>query len=276
MRDLDGRRPRTWLAVEGEQAVLAVAREDLLDRAGLELELAELAATHSAPRVLGGGVDADEAKEDVTARRLRRRTKTRVEILRTPAERADDPAGRDVALERQRVARAGREQLGQRVLQERQGARLIADVGDDLGDEPRLETNTDASRRPLDRLCKLVLRGRGDRDHPGPQELPELRVAERVVEEVGAQRDENARTRAWVVGERGEAREEPAARLLVGRQREQLLELVDDEQQLASGRKDLLHDAADPELVAASSSTTSSGRSTATRRRAAASSSKGY
>ena len=133
---------------------------------------------------------------------------------------------------------------------QRQGARLIADVGDDLGDEPRLEANADASRWPLDRLRKLVLRGRGDRDHPGPQELPELRVAERVVEEVGAQRDENARTRAWVVGERGEAREEAAARLLVGRQREQLLELVDDEQQLASGRQDPLHDAADPELVA--------------------------
>ena len=71
-----------------------------------------------------------------------------------------------------------------------------------------------------------------------------------MVEEVGAQRDENAHARARVGGERGEAREETAAHLLVGRQREQLLELVDDEQQLAPSRQDPLHDATDPELVA--------------------------
>ena len=176
VRDLDGRRPRQRLAVEGEQPMLAVAREDLVERVGIELELAELAAADPAPRVLRAGVDADEAKEDLAARGLRRRAEARVEILRAAAERADDAAGRDVALERQHVGGAGREQLGQRVLQQRQGARLVADVGDDLGDEARLEANADASRRPLDRLRQLVLRGRGDRDHPGPQELPELRV----------------------------------------------------------------------------------------------------
>ena len=249
VRDLDGRRPCQWLAVEGEQTVLAVACEHLVERVRLELELAKLAATHPAPRVVGSGVDAHEAKEDLAAGCPRRRAEACVEILGTPAERADDPAGRDVALERQHVAGAVREQLGQRVLQERHGARLVADVGDDLGDEPRLEANADASCRPLDRLGELVLRRRRDRDHPGPEQLPELRVAEGMVEEVGAQRDENARRRAGVVGERGEACEEPAARLLVGRQREQLLELVDDEQQLAPGREDPLHDAADPELV---------------------------
>ena len=250
VRDLDRRRPRQRLAVEGEQAVLAVARDDLVERVGIELELAELASAHPASRVLRGGVGVDEAQEDLAACGLRRRTEARVELLRAAPESADDATGREVALERQRVAGAGREELGQRVLQERQGARLVADVGDDLGDEPRLEADADASCRPLDRLRKLVLRGCGDRDHPGPQELPELRVAERMVEEVGAQRDENARGRVRVVGERGKAREETAARLLVGRQREQLLELVDDEQQLAPGRQDPLHDATDPELVA--------------------------
>jgi hypothetical protein len=70
-----------------------------------------------------------------------------------------------------------------------------------------------------------------------------------VVEEVGAHRDEHGGGRVGIGHERGEAREEPAARLLVRRQREQLLELVDDEEQLAARRKDPLHDAADPELV---------------------------
>src|SRR5512132_4554693 len=138
--------------------MLAVAREDLRDRVGIELQLAELAAAHPAPRVLRGRVDADEAHEDLAARALGRRTEPRVETLRPASERADAAAGRDVALERQRVGGAGREELGQRVLQQRQGARLVAYVGDDLGDEPRLIANADASRGPLDSLRQLVLR----------------------------------------------------------------------------------------------------------------------
>jgi hypothetical protein len=59
------------------------------------------------------------------------------------AERTDDPTRREIALERQHVAGAVREELGERVLQQRQGAWLVADVGDDLGDEPRLEANAD-------------------------------------------------------------------------------------------------------------------------------------
>ncbi len=53
--DLHGRRPRHRLAVEGEQTVLAVTRKHLVERVGLELELAQLAATHPAPRVLRRG-----------------------------------------------------------------------------------------------------------------------------------------------------------------------------------------------------------------------------
>ena len=177
MRDLDGRRARQRLAVEGEQTMLAVAREDLVERVELELELAKLAATHPAPRVVRSRVCAHEAKEDLAAGCPRRWAKACVEILGPAAERADDPTVAR-ALERQHVAGAVREQLGERVLQERHGARLVADVGDDLGDEPRLEANADASRRPLDRLGELVLRRRRNRDHPGPQQLPELRVAE--------------------------------------------------------------------------------------------------
>jgi hypothetical protein len=247
--DLDGRRPCQRLAVEGKQAMLAVACEHLVERIGLELELAELAATNPAPRVVRGGVGAHEAEEDLAAGCPRRRTEMRVKTLGTPAERADDPARRDVALERQHVGGAVREQLGERVLQERHGTRLVAHVGDDLGNEPWLEANADTSRRPLDRLGKLFLRRRRNRDHPGPQQLPELRVAKGVIEEVGAQRHENTRGRVGVVGQRSETCEEPAACLLVGREREQLLELVDHEQQLAPGREDPLHDATDPELV---------------------------
>src|SRR6266511_2204375 len=94
--------------------MLAVAREDLRDRVGIELQLAELAAAHPAPRVLRGRVDADEAHEDLAAGGLGLRTEPRVETLRPASECADDAAGRDVARMCQRVGGAGREELGQR------------------------------------------------------------------------------------------------------------------------------------------------------------------
>ena len=72
-----------------------------------------------------------------------------------------------VALERQQVARPGREQLGQGVLQQRQGAGLVADVGDDLGDEARLEAHADASAGPSMASASSSARGRGDRHHAG-------------------------------------------------------------------------------------------------------------
>ena len=198
--DLDGGRARQWLAVEGEQTVLAVACEHLVERVGLELELAKLAATNPAPRVVRSRVGAHEAKEDLAAGCPRRWAKVCVETSARRPSAPTTPPGCEVALERQHVAGAVREQLGERVLQERQGARLVADVRDDL----RRRAPARSERRPVvpavDRLGELVLRRRRDRDRPGPEQLAELRVAEGAVEEVGAQRDEHARRR--VVGRR--------------------------------------------------------------------------
>src|SRR5207245_8578406 len=59
-----------------------------------------------------------------------------------------------------------------------------------------------------------------------------------------------AHGRARVGGERGQPVEETAAQLLIGREGEELLELVDDEQQLAVGRQDPLRHTPDAELVA--------------------------
>ena len=61
VRDLDRRCSSQRLAVEGEQAVLAIPRDDLVERVGIELELAELASADPASRVLRGGVGVDEA-----------------------------------------------------------------------------------------------------------------------------------------------------------------------------------------------------------------------
>ena len=52
------------------------------------------------------------------------------------------------------------EQLGERVLHERQGAGLLGDVGGDLGDEGGLDGLADRARRPDDRPLELVGRER--------------------------------------------------------------------------------------------------------------------
>ena len=64
----------------------------------------------------------------------------RLEQLLGPArERAGDAADPPVALEREHAVRRALGELGQRVLQERQGAGPVDDVGDHRGDERRLD-----------------------------------------------------------------------------------------------------------------------------------------
>ena len=62
-------------------------------------------------------------------------------------------------------------------------------IGNDLRDEAWLEADADAFGRALDRLREFILGRCRDGHQPRAQELTELRVAERMVEEVGAQGD---------------------------------------------------------------------------------------
>ena len=160
MGDLHGRAAGERLAVEGEQPVLAVACEDLVENRRLDLEPPKLAPAHAAARVLCLGVDRHEAQEDLPRGLPRRRIESLVELLGATAERADDAARRAVALVRQEVARPAREQLRERVLEERQRPRLVVHVGHDLRDEAGLEANTHLRGGALDRERQVVLRGR--------------------------------------------------------------------------------------------------------------------
>ena len=250
MGDLDRGGASQRLPVEGEEATFAVAVKDFVERVCVKVELAQFAPADAASRVLRGGIDAHEAEEHLAAGSLRARVEAPVELLRAAAQRADDPAGRHVTLEREHVARTCGEEFGERVLQQRQCAGLLVDVGDDLRDEAWLETYADALRGSLDRVREFVLRRGGDCHHARAQQLSELRVTERMVEEVRSQSEHDAHPRAWVAGERGEAVEERAPSLLVGRQRKELLELVDGEQQVGSLREDPLRDPAHAQLVA--------------------------
>jgi hypothetical protein len=124
------------------------------------------------------------------------------------------------------------EQLGQGVLQQRQGPRLILHFGDQLGHQPGLQRHAHPLGRFTDGL--LQLRSRQWRQHlgPGPEQLTEARIRKRPVVEVGPQGQHHPDAALGVGGRRVQGCQEPGPPGLVVDQGEQLLELVDHHQQL--------------------------------------------
>ena len=132
-------------------------------------------------------------------------------------------------------------ELGQRVLQHRERSGLVDHVADDPGHQAGLEFEPCGCRRPGDRLCQLVTRRHRHRDERSTQHRPEVRLGQRTVEEVRAHRDHHSHPPPSVTDRGGETVEEAAPGRLVGRQREQFFELIDDQQQFAVVvRQDLL------------------------------------
>ena len=135
------------------------------------------------------------------------------------------PEGR-VPGEGELVALASVEQLGERVLEQRQRVRLAAHVADQLGEQARLEPHAD----PLGRLRRGGLElARPERQHVHDvlgHEPAEDRIGQRAIEEVGAQHDEHPQAVAWFLGRGHETGEEPVSDVVVD-EREELLELVD-------------------------------------------------
>ena len=80
------------------------------------------------------------------------------------------------------------EQLGHRVLEQRQRAGLVDDVGDDAGHEAGLERGAHPFGRFDDGSFELVGGERCDGHRPGFDERGEIRVAQRPVVEVGPER----------------------------------------------------------------------------------------
>ena len=91
-----------------------------------------------------------------------------VDALGSSGESPCDPADLLVRGEGQPVTVPMLEQLGQGVLQKREGPGLMGDVGDHLGYEPGLGPNADPLGRPSDRPLKLL--GGERRDRLGPSE----------------------------------------------------------------------------------------------------------
>jgi hypothetical protein len=221
------------------RAPLAVPRRDLVDRD---------AAARVDGLVLAG---VDELREEAASRALqvvREAVDQRVGVL---LERADQAAEVLVHLGREGAAAASLPQAAEGVLQERQGAGLVADVGEDPVEQTWREGQADERGRGLDRAAHLLAGHASDED-------PVFLVVGDAVEAEAGVVDEDLAAVAEEVDAEGEddvhagvgAREGPQllheglAGLRVGDVREELLELVDDEQQRtvrATGEELLQH-----------------------------------
>ena len=251
MRQLDRRRAGPRVPVEGELARGAERVEDGRHRLLVDVERGDLRARHPAPRVLGPLAERDQAQEQLPGGLLAVVVELRVELLGSAPQRPGHAADLPVGLEEQGPAVAPFEELGERVLHQRERAGLLGDVGQHRGHEARLQRDVDALRRPGDRPLELLGRERHHRLDAGLEQLREPPVQQRPVVEVGPQRGDHAEAAVRIGGGGLEAPEEVRPDGLVLDEREHLLELVDHEDELATvGREQPQDRAVQPVLVA--------------------------
>ncbi len=144
-----------------------------------------------------------------------------------PVRAAHRPVGRD----REPVAVASVEELGEGVLKDRERTRFAEDVAQQLGKQGRLAGDS-SSRRWLDgSLLELVRGQRQDVHDAGAEPLCEGPIGEWPVVGVCSECDHREDAALRIVDRRDEVREEALALPLVSDESEQLFELIDDEHQ---------------------------------------------
>jgi len=232
VRHLDRRRAAARVAVEREEAPSA----ELLDRLGqgvlVDLHRRKLRPLDAPPRVLGALAERHEPEEQLTGRLLLLLPEAAVDLLRPAGEGAGDAADRAVGVTREGAPFAPLVELGQRVLEQRQRARLVGHVRHELREQTRLEPRADSLGRAGDGALELLRPQRDERLDVVAQQLCEAAVEQRPVVEVGPKGDDDAQPCVRVVDRPLEQREELRASRLLLDEREHLLELVDDEHEL--------------------------------------------
>jgi hypothetical protein len=108
---------------------------------------------------------------------------------------------------------------------------LVLDVGDDPSDESCFEVDADGAGGGGDGLGEAVTGGGPHGDHTLAQHFGELAILEGAVEEVGPHRQDDADPAALIRGHGGEVLQEQSPGGLGANRREELLELVDDDEE---------------------------------------------
>ncbi len=225
------------LTVERQQTVPAERVEHRVEVLDAQVERGELGTRDAPAGVLAPLAQGDEPEQDLTRGVGAGRAHRPDQVLGAHGERSGHPADLAVRLEGHRAADVtALEQLGQGELDQRQGARLVRHVADDLGDQARLDAHADLARGAGDGALELVGGERGHRHRPFGEQLAEPRLLQRPVVEVGSQRDDDPHPAPRVGDRHPEQLEEGVTLALVLGEGEDLLELVDDQQQLGVAR----------------------------------------
>jgi hypothetical protein len=124
------------------------------------------------------------------------------------------------------------------MLQQRQGPWLVQHLGNDLGRQPGLQRDAHPFGGFADGLFQLRGGQRRQRLGPGPEQVPEARIPQRPIVEVGPQGEHHPDAASGVGDRRVQGCQEAGPLRLVFHQREQLLELVYHQQQFGvAGRQ---------------------------------------
>ena len=212
VRDLDRRAPRDGVAVEAQQAVAAERIEHGAEHPAIDRELLELTLEDSATGVVGALSEVDEPQQDLPRHIVRFVAETGQQSLSPLDQRAGYSAELLVGGVADPAAAPTLEQLGQRVLQQRQSARAVDDLPHQLGHERRLERDAVLLHGAGDGALQLERAHRGDDFGAVAEQLTETAVPQWTVIEVGAQRGDDADPTPVVGDGAHESREEPIRR----------------------------------------------------------------
>jgi hypothetical protein len=178
---LHRRLPAHRVVVEGEQPGRTVGVDDVLGR----LVDRGLAQMDPPSRVLVALAQRDEPPEQTPDRGLLGRRGGPVQLLGPTGQRTAQSAQLAILVEKEEARDVDLEQLCQRVLHQWQGTGLTGDLGDDFGDQARLELDAHPRRRIDDGVLELVT-GQGRDRHRVPfHESGEVGIPEGPVVEVG-------------------------------------------------------------------------------------------
>ena len=220
------------VGVERQQAVFAEAFDHGLHRHRVDRQRRHLAGGNPPAAALVAVADHHEPEEQLAGGILLLLVELVEQIGCAALQRAVETAHRPVRRGGQHVAGAPVEQLGQGVLEQRERPWLAADIGDQLAEQGRLERHPlrfgGAQRGGLQLFCRQLR----DVDDAGAEPCTELGVRQLVGVEVGSQREHDTDAAVRVVDRRHEVRQEPLADCRVVDEREQLLELVDDQHEV--------------------------------------------
>jgi len=234
VRHLDGRLSRRRITVEGQQPRRAEGVEQAVGLGAEGGDTLQLAARGAAAEIGVLAADGNQPEEQQTGCVLGIPLERPVDVLGARTDRRRQTADPPVVVERHRGRLPAVEQFGERELEQRQRSGPVGDSSDELGDERPVDGHPGPLGGADDRPLELGRRHSDERYRTTRHEPAETVVAERTVVEIGAQRRHDPQRRP--VGFEGSDQpvdERPPDRL-VGDEREQLLELVDDDQHVTA------------------------------------------